>query len=112
MVLPVLVSQLCATGSPCLSASNPRLTYHAVSFGQMEDSQVVDTVDGTAAFNAFSPSLSTGMFDVVAPNASATESVSIDKTEFAQTPAKGFMVISHDNPSADEAQLISVRVRS
>ena len=68
-------------------------------------------VDGTASFNAFTPSLSTGMFDEVAPNASVNESVTLDKTEFAQTPAKGFMVISHDNPSTDEAQLIPVTVK-
>jgi hypothetical protein len=50
------------------------------------------------------------MFDVVAPNASKTETVSVDKAEWATTPALGVMIVSHDNPSADEAQTIKVKV--
>ena len=56
-------------------------------------------------------SVSTGMFDTVAPDATATETVSLDAAEFARTPARGFMVVSHDNPSVKdggEAQLIVV----
>jgi len=108
IVLPVNISQLCRTGSPCLSASNPRLTYHAVAFGLTDNTQ--DTVDGTASFNAFTPAISTGMFDVVAPNASTTETVSVDKAEWATTPARGLMIVSHDNRSADEAQTVNVSV--
>jgi len=36
--------------------------------------------------------------------------VSINKTEFGQTPALGVMVVSHDNPSKDETQLIPVKL--
>ena len=107
LVLPVLFSQLCAAGSPCLSASNPRLKYHVVSFGQTDNT--TDSIDGVASFNPFTPAISTGMFDVVAPNASATETVTINAAEFAQTPPLGLMIVSHDNRSADEAQLIPVR---
>jgi hypothetical protein len=108
IVLPVNIAQLCRTGSPCLSASNPRFTYHAVAFGLTDNT--VDAVDGTASFNAFSPAISTGMFDVVAPNASKTEQVSVDKAEWATTPALGFMIVSHENRSAAEAQTIKVGV--
>jgi minor extracellular serine protease Vpr len=108
IVLPASVSQLCAAGSPCLSANNPRLRYHVEAFGRTDST--VDVVDGTAAFNAFTPALSTGMFDTVAPNTSATENVTLNATEFAQTPALGLMIVSHDNRSTDEAQLISVRL--
>ncbi|HET6212020.1 MAG TPA: S8 family serine peptidase [Micromonosporaceae bacterium] len=109
LVLPVLVSQLCASGSPCLSAANPRLNYHAVAFGLTDNT--VDEVAGVAAFNAFTPAISTGMFDVVAPGGSATETVTVDAAEFARTPALGLMIVSHDNASRDEAQLIHVNVR-
>jgi hypothetical protein len=108
IVLPVLISQLCHGTSPCLSAANPRFTYHAVAFGLTDNT--VDTVDGVASFNAFSPAISTGMFDVVAPNGSATETVTVDKTEWALTPSLGLMIVSHDNHSAAEAQTIKVKV--
>jgi subtilisin family serine protease len=107
LVLPVLFSQLCASGSPCLSATNPRFNYRAVSFGLTDNT--TDTLDDVASFNAFTPAISTGMFNVVAPNASATETVTINSSEFARTPPRGLMVVSHDNRSADEAELIPVR---
>jgi hypothetical protein len=106
LVLPVLVSQLCADGSPCLSAENPRLTYHAESIGLIDGND--DTIAGKATFNAFTPALTTGIAEQVAPNEAATETVKLDKAEFAKTPAKGWMVVSHDNASRDEAQLIPV----
>ncbi|NJC71470.1 S8 family serine peptidase [Planosporangium thailandense] len=107
IALPVLTSQLCDAGSPCLSKDNPRLRYHVTSFGLTDNTS--DTVDGTATFNAFTPAVSTGMFDTVKPNTSATEKVTLNATEFAKSPALGLMVVSHDNRSTDEAQLISVR---
>jgi hypothetical protein len=49
------------------------------------------------------------MFDPVLPNASATETVTVDLIEWKQTPSLGLMIVSHDNPSGqDEAQLIPV----
>jgi minor extracellular serine protease Vpr len=109
LVLPVLVSQLCASGSPCLSAANPRLTYHVVSFDTSDGAS--DTIDGAASYNAFTPAISTGMYDVVAPNATATETVTIDQTEWSKTPAKGLMVVTHDNSSPDETQFIPVKLK-
>ncbi|WP_157756728.1 S8 family serine peptidase [Plantactinospora sp. KBS50] len=105
-VLPVLISQLCAAGSPCLSAENPRLTYHAASFGIVDG--LNDTIAGTASFNAFTPALTTGITDVVEPNRSTTQTVSVNRSEFARTPAKGWMVVSHENAARNETQLIPV----
>jgi subtilisin family serine protease len=109
IVLPALVSQLCRAGSPCLSGANPRLRYHVVSFGLTNNT--MDEVDGVATFNAFDPAISNGMFDVVAPGGSAAEAVSINETEFALSPALGLMILSHDNRSSDEAQLIPVSLQ-
>jgi minor extracellular serine protease Vpr len=109
LILPALVSQLCVSGSPCLSAANPRLTYHVVSFDTVEGTS--DTIDGTASYNAFTPAISTGMVDTVAPNATVTDTIAIDQAEWAKTPAKGLMIVSHDNESADETQFIPVKLK-
>jgi hypothetical protein len=108
LVLPALIRQLCATDSPCLSPTNPRFTYHAQAMSLTDGS--VDTVNGTATFNAFTPAISTGMFDVVAPNGTATETVTVNRDEWAKSPALGMMIISHDNRADDEAQLVRVRI--
>ncbi len=84
MTLPVDFSQLCDPGSPCLSAANPRFTYTVQSFGLTDNTS--DTIDATAQFNAFAPSLSTGMFDTVAPNASVTEPVTLDPGRMGVDP--------------------------
>jgi minor extracellular serine protease Vpr len=107
MTLPVDFSQLCDAGSPCLSAANPRFSYTVESFGLTD--QTSDTIAATAQFNAFAPSLRTGMFDPVAPNATASETVTLDSAEWQKTPSLGLMIVTHDNPSGeDEAQLINV----
>ena len=107
MTLPVDFSQLCDAGSPCLSAANPRFSYTVESFGLTD--QTSDTIAATAQFNAFAPSLSTGMFDPVAPNATASETVTLDSAEWQKTPSLGLMIVTHDNPSGeDEAELINV----
>ena len=108
LALPVRISQLCRPGSPCLSAANPRFSYHAVSFNIDGN---VDSIDTLASFNAFTPAISTGMFDTLAPGASVTETVSINSAEWAKTPARGVMILSHDNLSDEEAQLIPLSLR-
>jgi len=115
-LLPVLSTALCRTTplpngklEPCLSqASNPRFTYHAVSFDLI--SGVAKEVAGTAKFNAWSSSISTGGFATVAPGATDTSNtISVNSAEWALTPALGVMVVSTDNKSgAGEAQLIPV----
>ncbi|GAA2519077.1 S8 family peptidase [Winogradskya humida] len=106
LVLPVLISQLCQEGSPCLSAASPRITYHAASAGLVDPTS--DTIAGTATYNVFTPAISTGAFAEVAPNASVAETVTLNRAEFLRNPPKGLMVVSHDNRSRDEAQLITI----
>jgi subtilisin family serine protease len=106
LVLPVLIEQLCTNPKACVSAANPRFDYSVVSFGLADGTS--DTVAGTATFNAFSPSVTTGIYDEVAPNEAVTETVTLDPAEFAKSPALGFFVMSHDNRSHREAQLIKV----
>ena len=106
IVLPVLFDQLCVPGNPCLSDSNPRFTYTASAMDIQSGS--VDQANGSAKFNAFTPAISTGMFDVVPPGGSASEPITINASEWAQSPPLGLMIVSHQNPSSAEAQLIKV----
>jgi minor extracellular serine protease Vpr len=106
LTLPVLISQLCQAGSPCLSAQNPRFTYHAATIGVVDGQD--DTGTASASFNAFTPALSTGTTAEVAPRRSVTQTVTADRAELARTGAKGWMVVSPDNRSRNEAQLIPI----
>src|SRR6266699_3020580 len=108
-LLPLLSSQLCVSGAPCLSASSPRFTYHAKSFDLANGGNKV--VAGSAKFNAWSSSISQGGFVTVAPGATdATTVISVNSAESNLTPALGVMVVTLDNRSgADEAQLIRVK---
>jgi minor extracellular serine protease Vpr len=111
-LLFVLSTQLCRTGEPCLSKlSNPRLTYHAVSFDLVNGGSKV--VAGSAKYNAWSSSISQGGFVTVAPGAiDATTVISVNSAESVHTPALGVMVVTFDNKSGvDEAQLIRVEVK-
>jgi minor extracellular serine protease Vpr len=102
MALPAGLDQFCDSGSPCLSPSNPRISYSVV--GRAQDGSVDQTSSGQ--FNVFTPSLSTGMFDTVQPGQTVNQSVTLDPTEFGITPSLGFMVLSHDNRNSGEAQLL------
>jgi subtilisin family serine protease len=110
-LLPVLSAQLCRAGEPCLSAANPRITYHAVAFDLVNGG--VDEVAGTAKYNAWASAISQGGFVTVAPGGTdATTTIEVNSAEWALTPAKGLMIVTFDNKSGeDEAQLIDVDVR-
>lgn len=105
LVMPVLVSQLCASGSPCVSSGNPRIAYHAYGFGPDGS---FDAVNGTARYNVFSPAISDGMYDELSPGQSAAELVTINQVEIGQTPPLGVMVLYQLNSSKKEAQTIVV----
>jgi len=52
------------------------------------------------------------MFDVLAVDQRQTFDIGINRAEFAQTPALGWMVISHDDPSGpEEGDLIKVKIK-
>jgi subtilisin family serine protease len=105
MVLPLLFDQLCNPPSPCLSPSSPRISYEVTGYGR---DGTTDSPDESASFNAFSPAVSTGMFDTVAPNKTVNQPVTVNPAENALTPAKGFLILSHDNANATEAQTIGL----
>jgi minor extracellular serine protease Vpr len=112
LLLPFLTSQLCRAGEPCLSqAANPRITYDAISFDLVNGG--VDPIEGTAKFNVWNPSISQGMFvSNLAPGAGADVPVTINPTEWALTPAKGVMVITHDDKAGrEEADLQELTLR-
>jgi minor extracellular serine protease Vpr len=46
----------------------------------------------------------------VAPNGTATETVTVNRDEWAKSPPLGLMIVSHDNRADDEAQLVRVRL--
>jgi len=64
-------------------------------------------VAGTAKYNAYSSAISQGDFVSVPMGASGTVPVSINPTEWAQTPALGQMIVTFDNSAgAGEAALL------
>jgi subtilisin family serine protease len=108
MAIPVAFDQFCNPdhpASPCLSGANARISYHVEAFGR---DGTTDTAAVPATFNVMSPAVSTGMFDVVAPNKTVTRTVTLDPAEYAVTPPKGFLILSHDNAAATEAQTIAI----
>jgi hypothetical protein len=108
LVLPIDISQLCVAGRPCLNAANPRFTYTAEAVSLSDGT--VDAIAGSAKFNAFTPAITTGLYDSIPAGGSATNTVTRDAAEWAKTPAKGLMIVSQSNASgADEAQLIDVK---
>ena len=99
MVVPVAFDQLCLPDTACFDDGDGSITYSAAGFFN----GVGDLPDSEATFNLLNPSISTGMYDTVAPFHSATETVRLDP---AQAPPLGIMVLSHDNMASTEAQLI------
>jgi hypothetical protein len=114
ILLPVRSSNFCAAGHPCMTTlgpgTNKRFNYHAV--GLDLKSSFVDVVPGTASFNAGpTSSISQGMFATVPTGASGTVAVSINPTEWAQTPALGEMIVTLDNKAgAGEAALLPLQL--
>jgi len=103
LLLPVVASDVGIT------TANPRFTYTAQSFDLFGTAS--DATAGTASFNAFNNSISTGAFDLLPPGTTASEPISIDPTEFALTPALGAMVVSLENMTKENRQALLLRLR-
>jgi minor extracellular serine protease Vpr len=88
-----------------ITSTNPRLSYSVIGFdGSGSPGEVVP---GAGYFNAFAPAVSNAMFVPVAPNTTLAVPVAIDRAEFQNTPAIGFMVVTEDNLSGgSEAALL------
>jgi minor extracellular serine protease Vpr len=109
-LLPVLHSQLCVAGNPCLSLANPRFTYHINSFDLRSD--FVDIVPGVGSYNAWSSSISQGMFASVPVGGGGAVPVTINPAEWALTPALGSMIVSLDNKAGkEEAALMPLELK-
>ncbi len=108
LLLPALTSQLCRPSEPCLSSSNPRITYAAAGFDLIAGG--ADIMAGEAKYNAWSSSISQGDFATLPPNGSVTVPISINPTEWALTPALGIMVVTLDDRSTqgNEADLVEL----
>ena len=110
IVLPFELSLL-TDSNPATSLDgtvNKRFTYWVTGFGLTDNTS--DTTADKAVFNPFTPAVSTGMFDTLPPNGSATETLTVNAAEQLLSPALGWMVISHENPSgSDEAQQIDIK---
>ena len=91
-----------------ITSSNPRFSYVAQTTDPLAGN--VDTIATPARFNAFNNSISTGAFDLLPPGTSASESISIDRTEFALTPALGVMVVSLENLTKENRQALLLRL--
>jgi subtilisin family serine protease len=87
-----------------ITSANPRFSYVAQTTDLTTGN--VDTISTSARFNAFNNSISTGALVLLAPGASASVPVSIDRKEFARTPALGAMVVSLDNMTKDNEQAL------
>jgi minor extracellular serine protease Vpr len=104
-LLPISSTQLCVAGNPCLSEANPRFTYHTNGFDLRSD--FADIVPGVGRYNAWSSSLSQGMFAPVPVGGGGAVPVTINPAEWALTPALGAMIVSLDNKAGkDEAALM------
>ena len=116
MLMPVDFGELCVPGNPCLSPTG-HFTYWAEALSLTDGT--LDTSDGSATFNPNSPAVNTGMFDEIAPNTSKTETLTVNPTEQAASPALGWMVVSHLEPfdgllgdsSRDQTQLIPLNMK-
>ncbi len=102
MLLPVTADSI------GVSTTNPRFTYHVVSFDTLGDGS--DEVPGKASYNAFSPAITTGQFATVAPNATVSVPMAINRSEAAITPPLGYMIVTQDNKNGShEAKLIKIK---
>jgi subtilisin family serine protease len=101
MLLPVRTSDL------GLTVANPRLSYEVVSYNYLNGTSNV--VPGVASFNAFTPAISNGDWVELAAQSKASVPVSMDVTEWLQSPALGVMVVERDNLSgSSQASLLKV----
>jgi minor extracellular serine protease Vpr len=104
----ILSTQLCRTGEPCLSPSNPRFRYTAVSFDLV--SETADPVSGSARFNPFNPAFGDFPFVSVPAGAAGNVSVPLNVGEWSVTKPRGLMVtVLDDKAGTEEADLLPIR---
>jgi len=109
IMLPVDSERLCSAfygvSGPCYGDS-PRFTYTADAASWTDGT--VDTTDMTGSFNPTASAVNNGMFDPIDPNGSVSEALTVNPAEQAIAPALGWLVISQENKSREESELIPV----
>jgi len=117
MMVPVDFGQLCRAGFACISSTTP-VAYTMAAFSETDGT--FDAFDSVATYNLFHPVFSAhyaafaGNEDVVAPDATATDTITVDKAQWAATPQLGLLVLSQNNlkhDNHDEAQTIPVNIK-
>jgi subtilisin family serine protease len=99
MELPVLFSQLCDSGEPCITSGTP-ISYATYS---QDRNGGQDVISDNAPFDVFNPVFSnagTGQYpggDVVDPGTSTLDAITLDPTAWAATPQDGFLVLAQNN---------------
>jgi len=102
VLLPLLASDIGQT------TKNTRFTYGITGFS-VEDSSLVDSVAGQAAFDTFTPALSTGQFVPVAAGGTGSIPVAVNKGKLSTAPAKGWLVVTLDDPNgAGQADTVAI----
>ena len=100
VLLPIRASHL------GLTPEGGDFTYGVQSFSL--EGAGFDEMPGTAAFNPFNPALEEFPFATLVPGASETFEVSFDARAYARQKPRGVMVVSVDDASGAEVQLIEV----
>ena len=99
VLLPVLASDIGVT------TANPRFTYTMSTFNLSDETSA--DMPGKGSFNAFAPAITNvEASTTVDRNKIELVPVSINKAEWAKTPALGLMVVSPDNKSGDEQAIL------
>ena len=102
ILLPLLASDIGVT------AAHPRFSYKMSTFNVSDDTST--DMPGKGLFNAFTPAITQAdAFTEVNPNKVELVPLSINAAEWAKTPALGLMVVSPDNRSRDQVQLLPVK---
>jgi minor extracellular serine protease Vpr len=103
MVLPTLASDIGL--DPAVNSTKFRYTVNGFS---IVPGALVDTT-GVGEFRSHEPPVSTGQSFALAPGATATATVTVDRGKFAGTPQLGWMFVTHDDANgAAQADLIPV----
>lgn len=98
LLVPVMAADIGVT------QASPRFAYSVNSFSQTGKT---DTT-GWAKFNAWQNSVTTASFVQLPPGKHATVPLTINATEWAQTPSLGVMIVGLENYNAIQAKLLTI----
>ena len=93
-----------------LAAGGQEELSYTVGVVSLEVGRGEDLVDGTARFNPFTPPVETGQFSVTFAGAPAQWTATVDRTQLAETPVKGWLAVYRFNRGGTpQAQTIPLR---